>query len=84
MAKNTQWILGFLLFFGLSISCSDDCEPVTGTCADTAPTDQPCQAFFQRWFYDESKNRCEQISYSGCEAKGFETQEECESCKCDK
>ncbi len=73
-------LLTITLGFGL-LAC-DKCDAPTGACAESAPTDEVCQAYFQRWFYQEGSNSCEQISYSGCEAYGFATKEECESCKC--
>lgn len=74
--------VGFL--FLVISSCSDDCstflpEP---TCAEKAPTDELCQAYFQRWFFDASSQQCQQIGYSGCGEYGFATQAECEGCKC--
>ncbi|GEM_PF-540823 len=62
--------------------------PFCGTCAmdpacfDTPPTDELCQAVFNRWFYNSETNECEQIGYSGCEQYGFETKQECEDCGC--
>jgi hypothetical protein len=64
------------------ISCSKDCAPKLATCSETPPTNELCQAYFNRWFYDKNKNKCEQIGYGGCSPKGFETQQECEECKC--
>lgn len=63
-------------------SCSKDCEPKLATCSETPPTNELCQAAFNRWFYNKEKNKCEQIGYSGCSQKGFATQQECEECKC--
>lgn len=73
-----------ILFFG---SCTrrieeDLCSPANPVCADVVPTNELCAAFFTRWFYDKTTNSCKQVGYSGCNAKGFATQEECESCKC--
>ena len=64
------------------VACSKDCGAPQGACADVVPTNELCQAAFQRWFYNAANNRCEQIGYSGCNAKGFATQAECEACKC--
>jgi hypothetical protein len=58
-----------------------DCS-TTATCSETPPTDEICAAYFTMWFYDQTKKSCKQIGYSGCSKKGFETKEECESCKC--
>ncbi len=63
-------------------SCSKKCEPANTTCAATPPENEVCQAYFTRWFYKESKNQCEQIGYSGCSQKGFETKQACEECLC--
>lgn len=78
--------LGFGLFSLVFSSCSDDCStflPVP-TCAEKAPTDELCQAYFQRWFFDASSQKCQQIGYSGCGEYGFATQAECEQCDCSK
>ena len=63
-------------------NCSKDCEPKISICSETPPAGELCQAYFNRFFYSEDKNKCEQIGYSGCSQKGFETQEECEECEC--
>ena len=54
----------------------------TTVCSETPPTDEICAAYFTMWFYDKSNSSCRQIGYSGCSKKGFDTKEECESCKC--
>lgn len=69
------------LITGLS-SCLKECEPLIAACSETPPTNEDCQAYFNRWFYNKKSNRCEQISYSGCSQVGFETVQECEECKC--
>jgi hypothetical protein len=51
-------------------------------CHDKVPTQEVCTAFFSRWFYNKAANKCERIGYSGCSAKGFATQQECEVCIC--
>jgi hypothetical protein len=67
----------------LATACADDCEPSTlSTCSETPPTNELCQAQFNRWFYNASTNTCSQISYTGCSLKGFATQAECEACGC--
>lgn len=81
--KSKILILSILLVFTLGlISCSKDCEPKFATCSESPPTDEACQAYFNRWFYNKDKNNCEQIGYSGCSQKGFATKQECEECKC--
>jgi hypothetical protein len=67
----------------LLISCSKDCAPSNSSiCAETAPTNEMCLAYFQRWFYNPESNQCEQISYSGCSQRGFATENECNECIC--
>ena len=79
--KNSITVILFALTVGLT-SCSKDCEPNLATCNETPPTNELCQAAFNRWFFNKEKNKCEQIGYSGCSQKGFATQQECEECKC--
>ena len=76
-------ILGFIILFG--ISCNDnncDNAPTFEKCSETPDTGTTCTAYFNSWFYDEATGKCTQIGYSGCEAKGFETEEECKACDC--
>ena len=75
-------LLVFIFLFIIIYSCSKNCNPTSAVCNETPPKDELCQAYFTRWFYNKSKNACEQIGYSGCSQKGFETKEACESCKC--
>lgn len=63
-------------------SCSKDCTSENAACQDTPPINELCAAYFSRWFYNEESNSCEEIGYSGCSEKGFETKAECESCGC--
>jgi hypothetical protein len=75
-------LLVFIFLFIIIYSCSKNCNSNNLTCNDSPPTDELCDAYFTRWFYNKSKNACEEISYSGCSAKGFETKAACDSCKC--
>ena len=77
-------VLIFLsLFLFTFISCkNNDCVSDDPICSETAPTNEVCAAFFERWFYDNSTSTCEKIAYSGCEEYGFSAKEECESCEC--
>lgn len=69
--------------FLLSLSgCSSDCSGSNPRCADKVPTGTTCQAVFTSWIYDAKKKKCDFKSYSGCNSVGFETKEECETCKC--
>lgn len=75
-----------LLAFALTaaMGCTEDCTNDTvATCQETPPTDEACQAYFQRWFYDAESNACDSIGYSGCSQYGFATEAECEACQCD-
>ncbi|RQO32175.1 hypothetical protein DBR32_00745 [Taibaiella sp. KBW10] len=72
-----------VLLIGLS-SCSKKCKTAGGACNDTVPTNEACLAYFQRWFYNPQTNTCELKAYSGCSAKGFATEAECNTCKCKK
>ena len=80
MKKTISAIVSVLIV--VLISCSKDCAPKLATCSEIPPTNELCQAYFKRWFYDKNKNKCEQSGYSGCSQKGFATQQECEECKC--
>ncbi len=73
--------LGILFCF---TSCDKDnnCESTNAVCKETVPVGEACLAVFSRWFYDKNTNSCSEKSYSGCSQKGFATQAECESCKC--
>jgi hypothetical protein len=71
-----------LLFALLLIQCTKDCDFKLATCAEVPPSNELCQAFFNRWFYNSETNSCERIAYSGCSSKGFDTIEDCEACLC--
>lgn len=79
---SSKAIFLLILFAGVFGSCNKDCSSANSACKDAPPQGAVCQAAFQRWFYNERSNRCEQISYSGCSALGFSTRDECEQCKC--
>lgn len=79
---RTLICLSIISIFTL-FSCKNDCEQSEfATCQEQVPTDEICQAQFERWFYDSSKNNCEFISYTGCNQYGFVTKEDCEICRC--
>lgn len=81
--KTARKAIAFALLLTPFIgSCSDDCSTEDPVCKETVPVDQACQAYFNRWFYDANQNQCTEISYSGCDAKGFESQAACEQCLC--
>jgi len=81
--KKLLIFLSFFLF--IFVSCNKDNDSVNDdpTCNETVPTDELCQAFFERWFYNSSTTTCEKIGYSGCGEYGFANKEDCESCECD-
>jgi len=74
MGPGYPWVTITKVEFG-------NCNTTT-VCSETPPTDEICAAYFTMWFYDKTTSSCKKIGYSGCSKKGFETQEECESCKC--
>ena len=77
-------ILFFTILFLFTIqSCKKECEINNPVCLETPPTDEVCQAYFERWFYNKGSDKCEMIGYSGCSQKGFESQGECENCGCE-
>lgn len=83
--KNSILLFISTLSLVFLISCSKDCAPSNSNiCGESAPTNEMCQAYFQRWFYNPESNQCEQISYSGCSQRGFATENECSECICNK
>jgi hypothetical protein len=74
-------IFAFLMLTACSKACQNN-EPAP--CSETVPQNEACQAYFQRWFYNKSKNSCELEAYSGCTQAGFASKEECEACLCNK
>lgn len=81
--KNKILIPTVLLALSITSACSKDCEPKFSTCSETPPTEELCQAAFERWFFNEETNECEKIGYSGCSQKGFASKQDCEECKYD-
>ena len=79
---KTTNLLIIALIAVLTISCKKDCENTNPICSETVPTNELCQAYFTRWFYDKNSNSCKEVGYSGCSQKGFATKQECEECKC--
>lgn len=61
------------------VACKKQTTGNDPTCKETPPTNELCEAAFQRWFYNQQSQTCEEISYSGCSMKGFATQGDCES-----
>lgn len=79
--KNLLAILFVLSLFLTSCETECDLDNLPPACSETVPN-EACQATFLRWFYNDEINSCEEISYSGCDAYGFATQGECETCIC--
>ena len=82
--KNFKLLYFAILIAGFTYSCDKCPDDRPATCEfqfDDLPQ-TTCQAYWESWFYNESSNNCEFKGYSGCEAAGFETKEECEACKC--
>ncbi|MFK7948178.1 MAG: BPTI/Kunitz-type proteinase inhibitor domain-containing protein [Saprospiraceae bacterium] len=69
-----------LLFF----SCNKDCDTsnLAPKCKEQPPTTELCQANYIRWFFDANSNECQEIEYTGCNIYGFDTEINCEQCKC--
>lgn len=69
-----------------SSSCMKDCKKDSTTpsaCSETPITDGiTCEAVFKSWIYDKDKNECLEMTYSGCGPIGFETESDCNKCKC--
>lgn len=78
MRMNKVIILAFL---GI-ISCTKSNCNQPSQCKDEPGQTGACLAYFESWFYNETNNQCEKIGYSGCNANGFGTKEECELCDC--
>ena len=73
-----------LCLFFLSFSCGKKCNTGNDSrCSEQPATGMTCQAYFESWIYNADKKKCEWKGYSGCNAVGFQTKEECEKCKCD-
>lgn len=68
----------------VAFSCDKNCKTAStdARCKETVPTNEMCQAYFQRWFFNAATNECELKAYSGCSEKGFATRGECETCGC--
>ena len=64
-------------------SCGPICENNRQVRCKEKPESGLCAAYFETWFYNKQEDACELISYSGCSAKGFATELECNECKCD-
>lgn len=75
-------ILFLCTLLTIAIACNKTCEPANPICTETPPTQELCAAYFERWFFDSKQNKCVKKSYSGCSAKGFETEQACNACKC--
>lgn len=78
------FLLTLFILFGTFSKCGKDdvCEkPTNQICYETPPTDELCDAYFERWFYNIKSKSCKMVAYSGCSQKGFETQRDCQNCK---
>lgn len=64
-------------------SCKKEPCVKDNKCKEYPAKNEPCEAYFVRWFYDAKSGDCYQKGYSGCEAYGFETKEECSKCDCE-
>ncbi len=73
----------FLALTFVILSCGKECEISDPICMETPPTDELCEAYFTRWFYNAETNTCSEIGFSGCNQKGFATKAACEACDCE-
>jgi hypothetical protein len=78
-----------VLFLVLSTSFNSCNKPVTtgqnnatrcGKCFDKIDSTL-CGAYLERWFYDETLQKCLKKGYSGCNDIGCKTEQECIDCK---
>lgn len=74
------WIL--IALFSLAACEKDTCASNQDEQCQDLPESGACLAAFQSWFYNSQSNTCELISYSGCEQKGFSSEEACQACIC--
>ncbi|MFK8006606.1 MAG: BPTI/Kunitz-type proteinase inhibitor domain-containing protein [Saprospiraceae bacterium] len=79
-------VILFLSFFLFTMTaCDKDCMSTENpVCNESVPNPNfiTCHAYFESWFYDSSTSTCTKEGYSGCGESGFQTKEECETCKC--
>lgn len=80
MKRRFTSITAFATLFVL-LSCSKDCEPDLAKCNEV-PESGICAAYQEGWFFDKGANTCQKIGFSGCYDRGFETEQECNECKC--
>ena len=80
--QRLKSILVLLSFTLLLFNCNKECQFDNDVCTETPPTDELCQAAFNRWFFDQESKVCEMRFYSGCSQKGFATESECQECEC--
>lgn len=69
-----------VLIFTVGLTSCNEVEQLPEPCLQKPPTDELCEAYFIRWFYNKKADKCYQIGYSGCNAWGFDTQALCEEC----
>lgn len=81
--KRIRLILLLLLTIVFFSNCSENCENDNPICSHIPPINEPCAAYFERWFYNAEENSCQQMGYSGCNEWGFESLEACQDCDCD-
>lgn len=73
----------FVVLGLIVLGCGKEGEISDPVCMETPPTDELCEAYFVRWFYNSETNTCSEIGYSGCSQKGFATKGACEACDCE-
>lgn len=73
---------GTLMLLLILSSCGGKCDDLPTACFDEVPENELCDAYFERWFYNDATGTCEKIGYSGCEPYGFSSEGECRACQC--
>lgn len=65
---------------GVDVVHAGECNPAPGACGLPAETG-PCNAAFQRWYFNADAGQCEQFVWGGCggNANNFETLAACEA-----
>ena len=81
--KNLKSTIVIVLFGALLASCIKCYEPPAA--CELNPDSGPCEALFERYYYDQEIGKCRMFYWGGCEGiVPFETLEECEICCDDK
>lgn len=76
-------IIAVISFFTLSCNKEDPKPTSCETNCGLLPEVGPCNAAFQRFYFDPVEKKCLPFTWGGCSGVvPFETLEECELCEC--